>query len=213
MVVMELNDRVAWILGKIKEKNRLTNITLGESLNVDKNTIQTYCHGKGNLKGSVLSGIVKNYGISGEWIMSGAGEPFPGAREKFPEVCGPPGVTADQINKITQYVQEHTPGAGVRDSSIPDMLFHSSQKINIEEAMGKAYKVLNAGTALSVALYMNIQQFAAAQETGIELQECKNLLKGMQDQIDDLKRQMERLSARPSSSEGQGGASGSEKVA
>ena len=85
-----------------------------------------------------------------------------------------------------------------------DALFNSDQKINIEEAMGKAYKVLNAGTALSVALYMNIQQFAAALDTGQELKECKDLMKSMQQQIDALNHKVDRLTAAPCGAEGQG---------
>jgi len=213
MDVMELNDRVAWVLGKIKEKNKLTNITLGEVLDIDKNTVQSYCHGKGNLKGSVLAVIVKNYGINGEWLMSGAGEPFSGAAEKFPEICGPPGFTRKQYDQITESVHHHIKEAQIQYNSNPDALFKSDQIINIEEAIGKAYKVLADGSALSVALYMNIQQFAAARETGRELQECKELVKGMQSQIDELTAKVDRLSSRPTSTEGQGDASESEKVA
>jgi cell division protein FtsL len=88
-----------------------------------------------------------------------------------------------------------------------DALFNSDQKINIEEAMGKAYKVLNAGTALSVALYMNIQQFAAALDTGQELKACQEQIKNLQEQIDDLKRQVDRMSPLPPGAGRQGGGS------
>ncbi|MDD4356021.1 MAG: helix-turn-helix domain-containing protein [Smithellaceae bacterium] len=91
-----------------------------------------------------------------------------------------------------------------------DALFNSDQKINIEEAMGKTYKVLNAGTALSVALYMNIQQFAAALDTGQALKICQDQMKAMQEQIDTLNAKVDRLSA-PSTTERQG--DGSEKKA
>lgn len=92
-------------------------------------------------------------------------------------------------------------------STSADALFNSDQKINIEEAMGKAYKVLKSGTALSVALFMNIQQFAAALDTGQELKACQEQIKNLQDQIDDLKRQVDRLSAAPPGAERQGGGS------
>ena len=121
----------------------------------------------------------------------------------------------DEKNK--KYADEsHQPSGKINDHmsiytpSNSDAMFNSDQKINIEEAMGKAYKVLNAGTALSVALYMNIQQFAAALDTGQELRECKGLIKAMQSQIDDLSAKVDRLSA-PSTTERQG--DGSEKKA
>jgi len=85
----------------------------------------------------------------------------------------------------------------------PQTAFSYDQKINIDEAIGKTIRVLSAGTALSVALYMNIQQFAAALDTGQELKECKDLIKAMQSQIDDLSAKVDRLSA-PSTAERQG---------
>ena len=89
------------------------------------------------------------------------------------------------LNNVNDHMPIYTPANS-------DALFNSDQKINIEEAMGKAYKVLNAGTALSVALYMNIQQFAAALDTGQELKECKDLMKSMQQQIDALNHKVDR---------------------
>jgi intracellular sulfur oxidation DsrE/DsrF family protein len=77
--------------------------------------------------------------------------------------------------------------------------------------MGKTYKVLSAGTALSVALYMNIQQFAAALDTGHALQACQDSMKEMQTQIDELTKKVDRLTASPTISGGQG--DGSEKEA
>jgi hypothetical protein len=44
---------------------------------VDKNTVAAYSHGKGNLKGVALAAIVKKFGINGEWLIAGHGEPYP----------------------------------------------------------------------------------------------------------------------------------------
>ena len=195
-----LEDRVAWALGYIKKEEKITNIQLSRILEVDKNTVQAYCHGKGTLKGSALAVIVKVYGFNGEWLMAGKGEPFLGASEKFPEVCGKPPVTPAQIDQITKYVKENTSqGFEARE---PTGVYH--MKINTDEAMGKAYKVLNAGTPLSVALYMNIQQFAVALESGEELTHCKEKLNTLEAHIESLQRQVDRLSAAPATTEGQG---------
>lgn len=86
------------------------------------------------------------------------------------------------------------------------------QKINIEEAIGKVYKILDAGTALSAALYMNIQQFAPALETGHALQLCQDTMKAMQKQIDELNKKVDRLTSVPTTSGGQGDGS-EEKMA
>lgn len=85
---MYFEERVAWIINFIRKEKGLNNVQLGQMLGVNKNTIQAYSKGKGDLKGVALAGIVKHFGINGEWLISGHGEPFPGAREKYPEVCG-----------------------------------------------------------------------------------------------------------------------------
>ena len=59
---------------------------------------------------------------------------------------------------------------------------------------------------------MNIQQFAAALDTGYELKVCQEQMKGLQSQIDVLKDQVDRLTAAPSIAEGQGDGS-ADKVA
>ena len=222
---MTFEERVSWIINYIKKEHSLNNISLGKVLDSNKNTIQSYSKGKGDFKGNVLAGIVKNYGINGEWIMSGKGEPFPRAGARYPEICGPPGLTTDQQHQITESVHAQM-------NYSPDALFKSDQKLNIEEAMGKAYKVLNAGTSLSVALYMNIQQFAVALDTGQALQLCMEQAKEFQNQINEqkmdyenkfieqentflnkiseLNRKIDRLSASSSIAEGQG--DGSAKV-
>lgn len=86
---MCFEERVAWILNLIKEKEKLNNTRLGQILGVNKNTIQAYTKKKGDLKGVALAAIVKKFGINGEWLIAGQGEPFPGARIKHPEACGP----------------------------------------------------------------------------------------------------------------------------
>lgn len=197
---MELEERVAWAINFIKDRDKLNNIQLGQKLGINKNTVGEYSQGKGDMKGVALAGLAKEFGFSGAWLISGIGEPFQGA----------PVHSNKQYDEISENIRLHTREALMQYDPNPDALFKSDQKINIEEAMGKTYKVLNAGTALSVALYMNIQQFAAALDTGQELQECKELIKGLQSQINDLKMQVDRLSA-PSTAGRQG--DGSEKEA
>jgi len=208
--MLSFEERVAWVLNKIKERDRLNNVQVSKILEVDKNTVQLYCHAKGNIKGSALAKLVTYFKINGEWLISGKSEPFPGACEKFPEVCGPPGVTEEQYKRISSTIRSLV-NENLADCGASDVLFSSDQKINIEEAMGKAYKILTAGTALSVALYMNIQQFAAALDTGQSLQICQEQIKAMQTQIDALHARIDRLTA-PSTAERQEGDGSAKKA-
>jgi prefoldin subunit 5 len=59
---------------------------------------------------------------------------------------------------------------------------------------------------------MNIQQFATALDTGRALQVCQDQMKGLQSQIDMLKEQMDKLTAAPSTAEGQGDGSAKEAM-
>lgn len=189
---MNLEERAAWALHYIKEKNKLNNVELGKILGVDKNTVQTYYSGKGSLKGAALAVIVKNFGINGEWLMTGRGEPFPGAREKFPEVCGDPPTPRAVYDRINHVVK--TAQAREAQAQYP---ISEAQNLDIDVAIGKAYRVLAAGTALSDALYLNIQQFAAALDADIELKKCKEQLIELRDDFNDLKRKVERQEAVP----------------
>lgn len=195
---MNDQERIAWAINWIKENKNLKDFHLAKQWGVDKSTVAAYIECKGIAKGKVLSSIVKDYGFSGEWLIAGKGEPFPGASKQYPGVCGPPGLNMGVLDPPQLHKSS-------------DAMFSSDQKINIEEAMGKAYKVLGAGTALSVALFMNIQQFAAALDTGEALKSCQDQMKTMQEQINALNARIDGLTA-PSTAERQAG-TGSEKEA
>ena len=187
-----LEDRVAWALGYIKKKEKITNIQLSKILEVDKNTVQAYCHGKGTLKGSALAVIVKVYGFNGEWLMAGKGEPFPGASEIFPEVCGKPPVTPAQIDQITQYVKDHpVDPRTVNEGTYSFAQGSSVELVNVDEIMGKAYIILSANTELSQCLSVFIQQISTASKARDELQNCQKELMKTQHQIADLQKQLD----------------------
>ncbi|MEN6620033.1 MAG: hypothetical protein ABFD50_00570 [Smithella sp.] len=206
---MDDKERIAWAINWIKKDRKTNNYRLSKSWGVDNATVARYSGGRGIAKGPVLSSLVKDYGFNGEWLISGKGEPFPGAHDNYPEVCGPPGITKDQEDHITSYIKAQLEPPPIFPVKAPEAMFSSDQKINIEEAMGKTYKVLTAGTALSVALFMNIQQFAAALDTGEALKLCQDQMKAMQEQINTLNARIDGLTA-PSIAERQVGA-GSEK--
>jgi transcriptional regulator with XRE-family HTH domain len=117
-----------------------------------------------------LSLILQYYKCSKSWLQTGEGVPYP-----------------DKQESTSGGVRETVPTYG-----------NAAQKINIDDAQGKAYRVLSAGNALSVALYMNIQQFAAALDTGKELKICQDQITDLQSQIDELRGQVDRLTAIPS---------------
>lgn len=184
-----LIKRTAWAIGVIKTDKDLDrgieDVALAKILGTNHTTLAVYRNGKGLLKGEVIDNLVKHYNFSPDWLFKGLGEPFPGARRNYPEVCGP---EADAVY-IKDPLEAYAAGG--------------AQKINIDEAMGKTYEVLKSGAPYAVALYLNIQQFKGAVDTTREVQVCHELITGLQTQVDDLRRQMLALTAPPITAEQQ----------
>jgi phage repressor protein C with HTH and peptisase S24 domain len=86
---MDLRRRIAWAINNIQSEVKISDALLGQKLGINKNTVIAYRKGAASIKSSALEGLVKHYNYSSKWILEGMGEPFPGAREKYPEVCGP----------------------------------------------------------------------------------------------------------------------------
>ena len=85
-----LAERIAWSLNYLKGKTGYTWAGFDKELSSNKDTIADYAKGKGLIKGEVLEKLASKFDLSSVWLFEGKGEPFPGAREKYPEVCGEP---------------------------------------------------------------------------------------------------------------------------
>lgn len=120
-ILKDLKNRVAWAITKFKEKTKFSLPEIGEILSVDKNTVAGYRKKEGLIKGVVLEKLISNpyFSFSALWLMENRGEPFPGAREEYPEVCGPEEDTSlynkveDLIDRVAEPVAEY--GGGVDD--------------------------------------------------------------------------------------------------
>lgn len=214
-----VNERTRWAINYIIKKERLSNVKLAERLEIATGTVNSYRTMTTPPNVEFLSKFCELFNFEILWFVNGQGEPFQGAYQDYPEVCDPVGFkfikneanSEEKQNIKTAPQQQSAATANGYNYTIPETTFSYDQKINIDEAIGKTIRVLSAGTALSVALYMNIQQFAAALDTGQELKECKELIKGMQEQIDALTAKVDRLTA-PSTAERQGDGSGKEAM-
>lgn len=177
---IDLKKRAKWAIVYIIKKEHLSNIKLGQKMGFAAGTINSYRRMTTVPSAEFMEIFCQQFEFNQAWFLSGIGEPFPGAFAKYPEVCGSAGSAPEVREPVPPY------GALVAE-----------QKINIEEAVGKAYKILSSGTAVAAALYLNIQQFAVGLDTSRELKECKDQLAAQQREIDELKRKMERLEAVP----------------
>jgi phage repressor protein C with HTH and peptisase S24 domain len=88
-----LRDKVAWAIEVIKKEKSLdegiSDVFLAKKLGTNKDTLADYRQGKGLLKGEVIDNLIKIYNFSPSWLFKGIGEPFPGARDKYEDICGP----------------------------------------------------------------------------------------------------------------------------
>jgi len=74
---------------------------LAKLLGTNENTMRNYKRKKGLLKGLVVINLIKKYNINPLWLFKGEGEPFPGARKRFPQMCGPGQYLASDLS-VTQ---------------------------------------------------------------------------------------------------------------
>ena len=114
---------------------------------------------------------MKKYNFSSDWLDSGRGEPFPGARIKYPEVCGH---------------EESTGVHEIMDSYGKEANKHLNQgrEFRISDALTMCTRVLESGTSYATALYFNIEHFDRAVKS--EFNQSKY--------IDDLQTMNESLS-------------------
>jgi len=104
---MDDKERIAWAINWIKKDRKTNNYRLSKLWGVDNATVARYSGGRGIAKGPVLSSLVKDFGFNGEWLISGKGEPFPMAREKYPDVCGP--LEFNGLREITADYSQYQP--------------------------------------------------------------------------------------------------------
>lgn len=83
-----LKERTKWAINYVVKDRGLSNPKMAELLSCSKDTIGSY---RNKLAVPKIDFVVKfcdEFEIDHLWFIKGVGEPFPGAREKYPEVCG-----------------------------------------------------------------------------------------------------------------------------
>lgn len=132
----DLSTRTAWAIRTIKDDRDLdkgiTDVDLAKVLGTDKNTLARYRQEKSLPQGKVIERLVSHYNFNPMWLFKGLGEPFPGARAKYPEVCGPevadfqtipaqPDFPADDFVFIRQVNGKISAGVGLMPDNSADL--------------------------------------------------------------------------------------------
>lgn len=180
-----LTERIAWAITIIKDDKDLDkgikDISLAKILGTNKDTLAAYRNCKGLLKGEVIEKIVSYYHFSPTWLFQGQGEPFPGARQKYPEVCGP------EEEPIVSSIPRSTARS---DAPIVDA---QAFQIDLGEDVRLAIEVLSSGTHYASSLQMNIRSFAAAVADNRRLTALEQKMLDMDAKMDRLINQNKAL--------------------
>lgn len=172
----KLEKRVAWAIKIIASEPELDkgipDVALSKLLGTNKNTLAKYRQGKGLLKGEVIDNLVLHYDFNPMWLFRGQGEPFPGARAKYEDVCGPE-ESAPVAMPLTQAL-------GIKTQS------HHVQEFSIAEDLTLAAKVLESKTHYATALHLNIRSFAGAVNDSSTLNSVLSRLEDLEGRLDKL---------------------------
>ena len=173
---LKLADRVAWAIQTIKADKEfdkgITNLELAKKLGTNKDTLAGYSRGEGLLKGEVVENIVELYKFNPLWLFKGDGEPFPGARVKYPEVCAREAYTT---------AEPLTPGVNEAAGQ-----YNEPGQIKVSDDMVLAAKVLESETPYAVALHLNIHSFARAIGAEERITHLEKKVKDLEMKVDDM---------------------------
>lgn len=162
--------------------------------------------------GEALKKIYENFQdpqeqVNIDWLITGRGEPYPGARAAFPEMCGPllPYNNDTQHRTVhdqeglfgeTEHIEQDGIKLAVTTHESRGALKQRSQEdvgIKISEVLTKTAEVLESGTSYATALHLNIVHFHRAIKTEPEISELRVENKELKSRVDKLEKAVEKL--------------------
>jgi transcriptional regulator with XRE-family HTH domain len=187
---------------KLRESKGLTQKEAAAALKLNaETTYQNWELGK-NPTWRNIDRIIDFYGCSRSWLLTGDGEPYPGVTFDLSEIAVLVPAPSYRIESFPGgEVQSPPPSYGPGPPADPAALAQGNVVINVDEAIGKTFRILSSRTPYAVALYLNIQQFSASLDSSQELAQCKDMLLAQQAQIDELREKVDRLTAVPDTAE------------
>jgi len=163
---------------------------------VSEGTISNYRVMLTSPKPEFIKKFCELYSVDEVWLMTGEGEPFPGARQKYPEVCGPPviGEAYAAGPKLgSAYAAGPKIGAAFRESM--DMLekgtFPDEEGVrdsrNIARSIEMLMKIVGSGNQTLIrAIVSNLEAFSEAVDQKDRLQTLEAAAQEMAGKIAQL---------------------------
>jgi len=174
-------ERVRWAINYAAQEYGLTNKKLAEIIGCATSTINSYRR-KVTLPGLEFFVVfLYQYGFILDWFVTGRGEPFPGARDKYPEVCGP------EEEPIVSSIPQATARSGA------PVVDPQAFQIDLGEDVRLAIEVLSSGTHYASSLHMNIRSFAAAVTDNKRLTVLEETQRQLEVKINSMESRMEEM--------------------
>lgn len=180
---MDLEDRIAWAVSRIKEDTKLSWPNLAEKLGTTKDTVAHYARKTGgHIKSIVLERIVVEFGYSAIWLLEGKGEPYLGARAEHPEVCG----------EETPYIKEAiAPTAKAKPDPEPEPLNLGSQFV---EDINHLKVIYDYGDLEIInAIHSNLKTFNRTVVREIEAEKLKQKVLRLDEENAEQKSRIDKL--------------------
>jgi hypothetical protein len=177
---VEFKKRVGWAINRISSDKHLGNIEIAKLLSSSATTVSNYRTEKNSPKTAFIISFCKEFRYNQDWFMTGSGEPFPGARDKYPEICGPEeSISMHEIMGSYGKEIKNTPNQG--------------KEFRISDALMMCTRVLESGTSYATALYFNIEHFDRAVKSEINQSQCMEDIKSMNDTISKMQTRMDEV--------------------
>jgi hypothetical protein len=190
---LDFKKRAKWAIDYVCTRDKLTNKSLGESLGFKGSTVGQYRSKRIKPPIKFTSPFCRLYRINETWLFSGEGEPFPGARVVYPEVCGP---VEEHIDKADDQIQSKEGVKGYPSDKIAGVSegetypAHQKSSFDLAKAVELAVRVLGSGTSYAYALYLNITHFERAITAESRLDVLEEKCKSLEQSVKELQRQL-----------------------
>lgn len=183
---MNIGDRIKRI------RNLLSREDFGKRIGVSKTTIQNYETKDMVPKGKVIQKIVEEFGVSVEWLLTGAGEPWPSAGGDGLYVAGKR--EEKVIDGARFRIQHVTPESvietadqrrgEVRDSGVSSF---GKASDSLREIYDKADPVIR------IALEANLEAFKLASKMISDYRMMEERVSNLEDKVAELQRLIEEI--------------------
>jgi len=198
-----LKDRARWAINYISEKNSLSNTKIGKMLGISGDTVNSYRSKTTDPKVNFIVNFCDAFGFDLKWFVKGDGEPFPGAREQFPEICGEPvDISVCPAEENSSFPNNYTDldtgniliqGRPARRVIIdkPKEIPVNDQKMGLGMAVDMLATIFNSGNHTIIRAIMdNLEAFSDAVT---RRQEDSDRIRKLEDKCEELMKRIETL--------------------